>query len=273
MGRTVKHLGARSAPEDASVVLLAVPTFPGEKISRINLSCYLASGADSAIDQTGECNWYGLSIPWSLVFATDLMQGGAAPEDLAGVPEIDELYNQWLREVTTDGTEVFGGDVDIDPEIKTSEETHSDEELLGSGPIGVHKWFSREELMTPLAAEGNTVIRFGDYFRASVRGIPAPSMGALNLFGVVRYAPDAQTNFNVELDDVTSKSMMGLLIAGDYNTVQAKIRNDSAGTGDFLRTVLFGGDSYVEADTLKGPAAKAFAKASIYIQSAISRFK
>ena len=65
--------------------------------------------------------------------------------------------------------------------------------------------------------------------------------------------------------------MMGLLIAGDYTKVQAKIEGDTSALGDYLRTTLFGGDNYVEADTFKGPAGKAMVKASFFIDSPISR--
>lgn len=271
MSRVVKHLGSRSAPEDASVVLMAIPTFPGEKIVSMDMNGYFASGDDSSIDQPGEINWYGLAIPWGHVWATQMIKAGGTPGILGTVAAIDLLFNEYLFEVDTDGTEVWGGDADIDPEVVTGEEGHTVEELIDSGPIGVHKFFKREKLMSPFAAEGNNVIRFGDSFSADVRDIPAPAMGALNLFGVVRFAPDAETNFNVELDGSTAREAIGLLLTGDYTKIKAKIEGDTSTLGDYIRTVLFGGDQYVEADTLKGPAGKAHVKASIMIQSAISR--
>lgn len=269
--RVVKHLGARSCPSDDAKVLMVVPTFPGEKIIGGRISAYFASGDASAIDQPGEINWYGLSIPWSLMFATNLMEVGNTPEALGTVASYDNLYAQYLRATDDSTGEVFGGDVDTDPEITTGEEGHTVEELIDSGPIGVHRWFSRESVMQPMAAEGNTVIRFGDSFSHIIRGVNAHAMGGVTFFGVVRFDPSAETNFNIELDDTTSREMMGLLIAGDYTKVKAKIEGDTAATGDFLRTVLFGGDNFIEADTLKGPAGKAVVKASFLIDSPISR--
>lgn len=271
MGRTVKFIGARSCPEDDEKVLMVIPTFPGEKIVSGRIHGYFASGDASAIDQPGECNWYGLSLPWQLAFATPLLHAGAAVETLGTVGSYDALYTRWLKDAEADGGEVYGGDVDSDPETTTDEEGHVAEELIDSGPIGVFKWFSREVLMAPFAAEGNTVIRFGDSFSAQVSNIPAHGMGALNLFGMVRYQADAETNFNIEFDDTTSREGMGLLLAGDYTKVDAKVQGDTSALGDFLRTVLYGGDNYVEADTLKGPAGKAIVKASFYIESAMQR--
>lgn len=271
MSRLVKHIGGRSTPEDDTKVLMAVPYFPGEKIKSVNMNCYFASGDASAIDQPGEINWYGITVPWSLVFATNLIAPTADVGVLGSVATIDNLYAQWLKDAADDGGEVFGGDVDSDPETTMGEESHGAEELIDSGPIGVQKFFSREVIMQPFAAEGNTVIRFGDSFSARPMGVQSHALGGLLLFGVVRFQADVETNFNIELDDATSKEMMGLLIGGDYTKVKAKIEGDTAATGDFLRTVLFGGDNYIESDTLKTQAGKSYVKASIFIESPISR--
>lgn len=267
--RVVKHLGARSTPTADAKVLIAVPTFPGEKLVGIDMSAYFASGDDSAIDQPGEINWYGITIPWSLVFATQMIGAGGTPDLLANVAALDLLYTRYLQDVLDAGSQTWGGDVDLDPETDTDEETHT-EELIDSGPIGVFRWFAREVVMTPLAAEGNTVIRFGDAFTARVKA-PMSNMGGLCLLGVVRYVATADTNFNVQLDDTTSREAMGLLISGDYTKVNAKVQGDTSSLGDYLRTVLYGGDQYVEADTLKGPAGKAVIKAKFYIDSPMSR--
>lgn len=270
MSRVTKYIGARSTATDEAKVLIAMPFFPGEKIMNMAISAYFASGDSSAIDQPGEVNWYGLTIPWSLVFATNMLDLGDTPQVLGGVPQLDSLYTQWLRDVDEGADIRFGGDVNDDPDESEGEGTHS-EQLLDSGPIGVHKFFSREVIMTPLAAEGNTVIRFGDAFSASTGPIPGAAMGGLMLFGVVRYEEGANTEFNIELDDATSREAIGLLISGDYTKVKARIEGDTGGLGDYLRTVLFGGDNYIEADTLKGPAGKSIVKASVYIDSPISK--
>lgn len=273
MSRVVKHIGGRSAPEDDTKVLMLVPFFPGEKIVSVNMNCYFASGDASAIDQPGEINWYGITIPWSLVFATNMIDAGGTPSVMGDVAAWDNLYAQWLKDVQDDGGEVFGGDVDSDPEISEGEGEHGSEELIDSGPIGVHKWFSREVIMSPFAAEGNTVIRFGDSFSANPGPIPGSKHGGVLMFGIVRFQADVETNFNIELDDTTSRQMMGYLIGGDYTKVKAKIEGDTAATGDYLRTVLFGGDNYIESDTLKTQAGKGYVKASIFIDSPISRLR
>lgn len=271
MGRVVKHIGARSCPGDDSKVLLVVPTFPGEKINHVRLNCYFASGDDQSIDQPGEMNWYGLTIPWSLVFATPMLNAGAVVGDLGDVVDFDQLYGMWLRSAALTADQYWGGDVDQDLEEESDEEGHTGEELIDSGPIGVHQWFTREILMQPFAAEGNNVIRFGDSFAGVVSKVRVSNMGGLCLFGVVRSEVTAETNFNAELDDGVSKEGMALLLSGDYTKINAKVAGDTSALGDFIRTTLYGGDHYVEADTLKAPAGKAVVKAVFVIDSPLSR--
>lgn len=270
MSRLVKHVGARSTPEDDVKVLMAVPIFPGEKITRATIQGYFASGDDSSIDQPGRINWYGIIVPWSLYFVTNMIRGGGTPGAMDTVVAIDDLFERWLKEITSDGGEVYGGDVDSDPLTDTGEDPHVEGGLLDSGPIGVQKWFSRESIMQPFAAEGNNVIRFGDSFSTS-RSIPAPKMGGVALFGVVRFQVDAETNFNIELDDTVSRLALGTLIGGDYSKIMSQIEGDTSTNGDFLRTVLFGGDNYIEADTLKQQAGKAHVIGTFNIDSPITR--
>ena len=269
--RVVRHLGSRSAPADAATALMVTPIFPGEKVKAIHMDGYFASGDASAIDQPGELNWYGISLPYQLLFTTEMLTG-ASPGAGAGVPQYDALYRQWLKGGDDD---YWGGDVNVDPEEIAGEESHdlsgSDaEELINSGPIGVSKWFVREKLMTPLAAEGNTTIRFGDYFTATTRA-KVSAMGSLLIFGLTRFEHAATTELNIELDDATSKEGMGLLMGGDYTKVKAMVEGNTAALGDFLRTVLYGGDNYIEADTLKGPAGKAHVKATFVIETSMGR--
>lgn len=269
--RRVKHIGGRSVAGDESKVLIAVPFFPGETITNIAIDAYFGSGTSSAIDQPGELNWYGLTIPWALVFATQMMVGGLVPDPMASVDDIDELYERYLRSANLGAAKRFGGDAEDDVELTEGEAGHDQQELIDSGPINVHQFFTREVLMRPIAAEGNTIIRFGDFFNANTGHIPSPKGGGMMLFGCVRFDMDAETNFNIELDDATSREAIGLLIAGDYTKIKAKIEGDASSAGDYLRTVLFGGDAFIEADTLKEPAGKAIVKAVISIDGPLSR--
>ncbi len=271
--RVTKYIGARSCAADESKVLLLIPTFPGERVRNIRLECYCAAGGASAIDQPDEVNWYGIQVPWQIAMTTPML-GGLTPSVLAGVPEYDDLFRMWLRGAT--GDERFGGDANDDPEETAGDEGHGDtstapEELIESGPIGVQKFFSREVLCTPFAAEGTQVIRFGDQFSASTGPVPTAALGSILMFGMVRFEEGANTEFNVEMDDATSREAMGLLMGGDYTKVKNMIAGNTSTLGDIIRTILFGGDNYIEADTLKGDNMKAYVKAVVAIDGPLDR--
>ena len=237
------------------------------------MSCYAAALTDEDVSNPSELNWYGIGIPWEIFHATDMLAKATVPS-YTGVADWDSLYEMWLLDTSQDGSEHWGGDVDLDPEVVTGEETlvGAGEELLDSGPIGVYSWFKREILLRPYAAAGNAVIRFGDDFEARQTGFKNPGMGQVIMFGCVRHAVgDTQVDFNVEFDDVVSIEAMGLLMGGDYARINQMIQGNTAALGDFVRTVLFGGDSYIEASTMKEPSVKVYVKASIMIESPLQR--
>ena len=142
--RVVKHTGARSCPADDAKVLHLVSLFPGEKLVSARLSAYFASGDDGSVDQPGEVNWYGVSIPWQIVMTTGMIGAGGALSLLSTVADYDNLYRQWLK---GGDDEYYGGDVDADPEVISGEEAHvtegaAAEELIDSGPICSQPFFN-----------------------------------------------------------------------------------------------------------------------------------
>ena len=267
--RVVKHIGSRLCPADDSKVLALIPTFPGERIVNLDISAYFACKSDDGIDQPSELNWYGLIVPWPIFWSTDLLK--ATTEDYDTVADYDSLYEMWTRSATEVATKYWGGDVDADPEDQAVEEGAGEDALLDSGPIGVHTWFTRKTVMFPMAAEGNDKIRFGDQFTARLNNLPRASFGALYMFGIFRSVAAAETNFNIELDDAVPKEAMGLLMSGDYPRVEAMVQGNTAALGDFLRTVLWGGDAYIEADSLKGSSGRGTIKIRAAISSPLSR--
>ncbi len=272
--RKARYLGARTTPGSDAKPLFIAPLFPGETVSSLRMSAYGTTLSDNDVSNPSELSWYGIGVPWPIVFATNMAASGAFT-DFNINTEWDTLYEQWLLDTSQDGGEHWGGDADLDKEEVTGEETHSDEELIDSGPIGVYRFFSREVLMRPYAAAGNNLIRFGDDFEALLpesefRDI---SFGQVLMFGVVRHDVTAETNFNVQLDDATSREAMGLLMTGDYTKVQAKIAGDTGAVGDFIRTTLFGGDSYIEASTIMATSAKMGVKATLQVNTPLQRQK
>lgn len=220
-------------------------------------------------------NWYGITIPWQLAFTAPLVRSTpAGPHTLATDNDYEQLYETFVRASDTGQADIYwGGDVDADPtEGQPEEQYDPSDPRMNQGPIGIQCWFRREVIMRPFASEGNNVIRFGDEFEAKLSRSPGAAMGGLIMFGVVRFEHAAETNFNITMDDDDSEEILGLLMSGDYSRIQHIAQGDTSARGDFLRTILWGGDHYVEADTLKGPAAKATVKAVYKISSPISKF-
>lgn len=188
--------------------------------------------------------------------------------------EWDELFRNLLLEYGSDGSEYYGGDADaLTPDVPPAPGEHLDDdpEITRSiGPSGIVRLFSREVLMRPLFSEvvdGETVhTRFADSWNQPIRGRANRETGGVIFVGAVRYSVDAQTTFGVEFDAVRARSLKPL-IGGDMSRVQAMIQSDTGGEGDALRTMLFGGDNFIEADTLKADPVKAYAKVFAQIQT------
>lgn len=140
--------------------------------------------------------------------------------------------------------------------------------------IGPYIYFRQASLGRPYAAAGNDSIRFGDDFRANLPGssFKAASWGQLIMFGMVRYESDTtETNFNIEKDDATSIRALALLKGGDYARISQKIATDTSAFGDWIRTVLFGGDNYLEASTLVNTTVKTYTLLEPHIRGPLSR--
>ena len=269
--RVVRHGSGRTiATEDAKLLTL-MPIFPGESVKSVEGSCYAACLTDVDVSNPPELNWWGITVPWQIIFATTMLAGSHAMANLDTVAAWDALYEMYLLDTSQNGDEKWGGDVDTDPEGVSTEEGHDDEELIDSGLIGIKRFFRRETLLQPYAAAGNDTIRFGDgfYFNTPVKG--PGSMGGVLMFGCVRHDIQVETNFNLELDDVTAIEAIGLLMAGDYTKIRAMIKGNAAALGDYIRTTLFGGDAFIEASTYTDPSLKAYSKVVAFIETPLQR--
>lgn len=274
MGRTVKFLGARTVSDDQAKVLALIPLFPGESIDRIKMDCYTAALTDEDVSNPIMLNWNGIGIPWPLVDAADPIADGTQP-DFSTVAQYDALFTQYMLSANEGASELFGGDVDLDPEedIQT-DDAPAEDPLLTTGPPGAYQWFSQEILGRPYAAAGNATIRFGDDLRTTIgpKNFTRFPWGQLLIFGMIRNdASQTESNFNIELDDITSIRGLWTLRAGDNKRVESLVKHDTDALGDWVRTVLFGGDNFIEASTLKSVDVKAYVKMSVHISGPLSR--
>lgn len=273
--RVVRHLAARSVAADDSKLLVGMPFGALEDLRHFRVDAWACTTDDEHfIDQGEEINWIGLAVPWSVLF-THFTSDMAS---LASATNWDYLFRELVLQRGTDGNEYYGGesnafgtesDVIPDPQTAYAASGDANEPVLSpsQGPIGIKRLLSREVLMRPYdggqAGTSNEKCRFFDSFQETGDGPIGYQSGGVVLFGVVRYNEEAETNFNsIQLGSGASSAMQGLrpLIGGDISRVQMILRNDTSNVGDHLRTIMFGGDNYIEADTLKGVTAKAYMK-------------
>ena len=273
--RVVRFLSGRTVVKDDATVLNIIPVFPGESVAYIQADGYVVALSDSDVSNPNELNWYGIGIPWGHVLSTTGIAKRTLGAQLTSVVLWDNLFEEMMLDTSQDGTEYYGGDVDADPEIVTGEETPgdtSDEELIDSGPTGPYRWFKREVLTRTHVAAGNATTRGGDEFRGSIGGgVRKLNQGQILMFGMVRHEIDAQTDFNVEMDDTDAIQAMALLMMGDYTKITNLVRNNTGTLGDYIRTTLYGGDSFIEASTMVGTSMKAYTKLEVGIIGPLDR--
>lgn len=259
--RVVRHIAGRSVDEGEAIPLVIIPYGAGERLRHIRMDAYIATRANSYADQPSEINWVAIDVPWSVLF-TGLQGGTGGTGDLNTATEWDTMYRNLVLEYGVDGSEYYGGDSDMGtPDPVEEPGTVNDEPAITRtiGPSGIQRIFSREVLMRPLFSDGAEQVRYFDEFSTAVSPKVLREHGGAVLLGAVRYDVDQQANFGIEFSSDMAKGMKAL-IGGDIQRVQAMIQQDTSGAGDRLRTVLFGGDNYVEADTLKNDPAKAYLK-------------
>lgn len=262
--RVVRHIGARSVDDNVALPLAIIPYGAGERLRNLRVDAYIATRAASFADQPSECNWLIIDVPWPIVLTHSTVGGAGGTASLDTAAEWDTIFRNLVLEFGTDGNEYYGGDSDATtPDVPpTPGEVADDDPAItrSIGPGGVQRLFSREVLMRPLLAEGaEEAVRWFDDFNTAVRGARGNPSGGVVFIGACRFAVSAQTNFGVEFSADRAKAMKAL-IGGDMSRIQEIIQADTGATGDALRTLMFGGDNYVEADTLKADAAKATVK-------------
>lgn len=273
--RVVRHLGGRLTDPTTALPLAIIPYFPGEQPRRIRVDAFCATRGTSEADQPPETNWLALNIPWQVVLTHATKAGSGGPAGLDAASEWDTIWRNLVLEYGTDGNEFYGGDLhNADPDVpetpSEAAETSENAEMERSmGPLGIQRLYSREVLMRPLLAEGDGEVRWFDEFNAILDRVNAFQHGGVIIIGTVRYTIEAQTNFGAEMDADTMLALRPALGA-DMSRVQALISHNTGATGDAIRTLLFGGDNYIEADTIQSIATRSHVKVWASIESPYS---
>lgn len=270
--RVVRHIGGRIFAADTAKPLAIIPYFPGERPRHIRVDAYQATRSTSEVDQPPETNWLAINVPWQVVLTHATQAGSGGVDGLDEASEWDTIWRNLVLEYGTDGNEFYGGDghnTDADVPEAPGENNGKPEIERSMGPLGIQRLYSREVLMRPLLAEGDGEIRWFDEFNTALAPVRPFQHGGVIMFGVIRYTVEAQTNFGVEMDSAVMKAMRAALGA-DMSRVQNIITNDTGATGDAIRTLLFGGDNYIEADTIQSMQTRAHCKVWASIESPYS---
>lgn len=243
--RRPQHVGSRlMLSTDESKCLAAQAILPGETVISCRIDA-LATTKDSAanFDQPPVFTWMGLFVPWTLALDN---------ESITSV-ELDGFFSSYFSEGA--GMDRLGG-----------ETAYSTDNLAyeGYGDLGTSElWFIRQRIGRPVPVGKDTLdnddARFFDEFSTNVsKRLHFPTAGWF-LFGVRQFSMAAQTNFGVEnLDDSVDASVLLDVYSGN--------EEDAGGNGLAAATVLFGGDNYIEADSLKNLDVRAHALVSPVIR-------
>lgn len=219
-------------------------------------------GADMEVDDlphppatTGE--WDAMFRRLLLEFGTDGNEYyGANPDGTSTT--YDTVKNVWVRR---------RGDSDNAPSEGMDTAATTDEPMT-YGPSGIQRIFSRETILTSdsvstiqknvsgLAAIFSSAPAVNDLVYADHFEVSEPAFingpGYL-IIGVVRFAVDETEGHAASYvgvaDDASKKARnraLNALIGGDHDRVQWLIKNGTSAEADYARSVLFGGDNFLE---------------------------
>lgn len=272
--RVVRHLGARAVAGDDCTPLIVIPYGAGEALRHIRVDAEIITNADSEPHQPGQVDWLGLAVPWAVIFTSKSYLGSGGPSDLDASGDWDVIWRNLVFEYGNSGDEYYGGENTAaggseDDPIQAAKEMPKDDDhdqddpihnASGLGPIGIERLFSREVLMRPLLSDGSGECHFYDEFNLSLNHTTNHQSGGVIMLGAIRWEHEEETNFGLEMQGGGNREVMQALIGGDLSRVQAMITDDTTVYGDAIRTMLFGGDNYIENNTLKGDNAIAYMK-------------
>lgn len=297
--RTQRFISGRDAPADSARCMFVAPVWTGETLRKISVDGYamtrgtgagrFGSGETSFPDQPSEINWHIIYVPWRIAVTrvgTDETTAGAlnpagAAQDADSVSDFDQIFRNLMFEFDASGSEYYGyGEAHLEPikiaqdRLAESDQTRQSAEAREASAaergaleqMGIVRLFGREVFMRPAISDDDGKVRFGDDINLSLEGIDLPGP-AFIIGGVIRYEIGGETNFNVEINDTHDRFARNILVGGDMTRVQSHILNDASGIGDKIRTQLFGGDYYIESNTIKGGNAKISVKGAVTVET------
>lgn len=245
--RTVRHEGARvcgagggSGPD--VTLLIALPVFAGESLVSARLEGIATTKEPERNDIYNRWNLYGFFMPNAL--------SGTAGGNIDATADLENTFEDIIA---GSGSAVWGGEPNPGGDLSTwvSEGMFGRAEMLFAResylkPQGVFYLPSDSILEIPLAPDAAGSYHT-DSFTTSLRKRRYFKTTGWIGFGVARWNKDAQTDFGIaELGaSITKDDLAAALISG--------LGSHSGDDAQTLKAVelIYGGDSYIEADRLK----------------------
>lgn len=245
--RTPQHMFGRLCQnESQGTALFAAPLLPGETLKGMYIDLYCST--DSHIQNDSAVPYIVLCV----FEPKDVLSGST----LYSAPSVvDSVITQAVEEGNLGPFEYDpnpAGDVPVLPQYYGMEETEvlfSEARMLTSGNALGRAWNG-----ITLDDENHAFDRKQIRFRKRIHS----KNGGVLVFGIYKMNSDAQTDFGVS-DFAISPTQLGGIIDSDVEDMDA---NEKKGA-----ELLYGGDTYIEADTLKEDDFRAQGIAQLYIDT------
>ena len=241
--RSVRHIGGRLCEDSTARALVAIPTLPNETLSRLNLQFFAATDSDIQVDSPQS---YEAHLVW-----TPFNWMGPAGSTTITSSTMDNV----ITNAITQGTiPPYGADANPggdEPEVVYGSEgvefIWNDDRILASssGPGMAYNGVS-------VTKENHAIDRWS-YSMKKRRYFEQPG---IIIFGVYVHATPAQTDFGVaEMDAsaITPATFNDIFVTRDFSSLSAQEQK--------IYEVVYGGDTYIEADTWKDQNIRSHVKA------------
>lgn len=233
--RNPVHVGSRLTEKDTELArcVVAVPIIRGEKVTSIGYDLMQLSKdeADANWDQPPIFSWIAGFAPYTFGHSS----GALTPAEL----------DTMVTELDHEAAGYLGGESSLTTSNFLGAEFNSPKVIFRRDVIGTPTAVGKDLL-------DNTDARFSDHARGSIKtGFEASCSGML-LFGSRVYRNDAETTFGVQ--DMDASAANNTLAAAYFDPYDADNTN-----ADNVMEVLYGGDNYIEADSFKEVARRAYA--------------
>lgn len=234
--RRVTHtFGRVVSTASAGWAMVAIPLLPGETMRQLHIDTFVCTDDQGAIQ------------PDSAILYMPVV--GMVPFDWTGTQTISEAaaeYNSFvtgLVEAVNKGPGEWDSNADATQVIRPSgldsyEVMHAEWRMLT--PIGQPAVWEVAEVLS--VADSRHV----DRYRIKVEKNYRAENGALVIYGIWSPAVSAQTEFGAGLMDSMSTSDLWEIIQGGQDEL-----TDLSSAGQATLELLYGGDTYIESDTLK----------------------